>query len=114
MNGERPKLLCVLATIVRILYEERPGLLRALGTAALVVFLVMVLLLDSVLDTPTTWESVVQVAQGLVTTLAVLIGGIWAFYIFILGRTFSASVQIQLELKQVRIHVGCTVAKPRS
>jgi hypothetical protein len=53
-----------------------------------------------VLEATINWVSVVQVIEGFLTTLAILVGGIWVFYVFILGRSHSASVRIQLKAKQ--------------
>lgn len=45
-----------------------------------------------------TW---VEIVQGLVTTLGVLVAGIWSFYVFVLGRSFAPNIQIRFDLKQV-------------
>lgn len=39
--------------------------------------------------------------QSLLTTLGLLIGGLWVLYIFVLGRSYMAHVQIQVDLKYV-------------
>ncbi len=45
-----------------------------------------------------TW---VEIVQGIVTALGVIVAGIWSFYVFVLGRGFAPNIQIQFELKQV-------------
>jgi hypothetical protein len=42
-------------------------------------------------------ETLVNISQGLVTTLGILVAGTWALYTFVLGRSFAANVQIQFE-----------------
>jgi len=41
----------------------------------------------------------IELVQGAVTILAILLAGIWALYVFFLGRSTTASVQIQADLK---------------
>ena len=43
----------------------------------------------------------VQIAQGLATIAAILIAGIWAYYVFAVGRSATAQVQITCHLKEV-------------
>jgi hypothetical protein len=43
----------------------------------------------------------VDILQGLVTIAGILIAGAWALYVFVLGRSYTANVQIQFGLKQV-------------
>jgi hypothetical protein len=43
----------------------------------------------------------VQIAQGLATIAAILIAGVWAYYVFAVGRSATAQVQIGCHLKQV-------------
>ena len=42
----------------------------------------------------------VQIVQGVLTIVAVSIGGFWAFYVFILGRSSTAHVRIRCQLKR--------------
>jgi len=42
----------------------------------------------------------VQLGQGAVTTVAIVIAGVWAYYTFVLGRSDTAQVQIECGLKQ--------------
>lgn len=42
----------------------------------------------------------IQVAQSLATIAAILIAGIWAYYVFAVGRSATAQVQITCHLKQ--------------
>lgn len=43
----------------------------------------------------------VQIAQGLATIAAILIAGVWAYYVFAVGRSATAQVQVGCQLKQV-------------
>ena len=43
----------------------------------------------------------VQIAQGLATIAAILIAGVWAYYVFAVGRSATAQVQVGCHLKQV-------------
>jgi hypothetical protein len=43
----------------------------------------------------------VQLGQGAVTTVAIVIAGVWAYYSFVVGRSATAHVQIECGLKQV-------------
>src|SRR5215211_7116651 len=43
----------------------------------------------------------VEILQGTVTTLAILLAGLWALYVFFLGRSTTASVRIEFELKDL-------------
>ena len=43
----------------------------------------------------------VQIAQGLATIAAILIAGVWAYYVFVVGRSATAQVQVGCQLKQV-------------
>ncbi len=43
----------------------------------------------------------VDTLQGLVTTAGILVAGAWAFYVFVLGRSFSANVHMNFELERV-------------
>lgn len=43
----------------------------------------------------------VDVAQSVVTTAGILVAGVWAFYVFVLGRSFSANVHMQFDLERV-------------
>jgi hypothetical protein len=43
----------------------------------------------------------VDVVQGLVTTAGILVAGVWAFYVFVLGRSFSANVHMTFDLERV-------------
>jgi hypothetical protein len=84
------------------MHRGHPKGLRAFETVVFaVVFLCVVLVLSSIVSAPKTWQPVVEVVQGLLASLAILVGGVWAFYVFVLGRAHSASVQIQLRFKQV-------------
>lgn len=44
----------------------------------------------------------VQIVQGLLTIAAISIGGFWAFYVFILGRSSTAHVWIQCKLERAK------------
>lgn len=43
----------------------------------------------------------VQIAQGLATIAAILVAGVWAYYVFAVGRSATAQVQITCHLKEV-------------
>lgn len=43
----------------------------------------------------------IQIVQGLATIAAILIAGIWAYYVFVVGRSATAQVQIGCHLKRV-------------
>ena len=43
----------------------------------------------------------VEILQGALTTLAIVFAGLWALYVFFLGRSTTASVRIEFELKQL-------------
>jgi hypothetical protein len=43
----------------------------------------------------------VQIAQSLITIAAILIAGVWAYFVFVVGRSATAQVQIGCHLKQV-------------
>ena len=43
----------------------------------------------------------IQIAQGLATIAAILIAGVWAYYVFAVGRSATAQVQVGCRLKQV-------------
>jgi hypothetical protein len=44
-------------------------------------------------------QKVAQSAQSFLTALGIIVGGVWAFYTFVLGRTIAGTVQIQIEPK---------------
>lgn len=44
----------------------------------------------------------VQIVQGVLTIVAISIGGFWAFYVFILGRSSTAHVRIRCQLERVK------------
>ncbi len=95
------RFLGLLRSIVRILYEKkRFTLLLALAVIVLIPLLVVAPTLYSASKAPDPWISFIQTTQSLATTLVILIGGIWAFYVFVLGRSYSASVRIRLKSKQ--------------
>ncbi len=50
---------------------------------------------------PTGLATTVDILQGLVTIAGILIAGAWGLYVFVLGRSYTANVQIQFDLKQV-------------
>ena len=43
----------------------------------------------------------VDVVQSVVTTAGILVAGVWAFYVFVLGRSFSANVHMTFDLERV-------------
>jgi hypothetical protein len=49
--------------------------------------------------TVNTVQKVSQSVQSLLTALAFILGGAWAIYTFVLGRTIAGTVQIQIEPK---------------
>lgn len=54
--------------------------------------------------------SAVDVVQGLVTTAGILVAGVWAVYVFVLGRSFSANVHMHFELERIMDPPGARVA----
>jgi hypothetical protein len=44
-----------------------------------------------------TVQTVSQTAQSFLTALAIILGGVWALYTFVLGRSVAGTVQIQIE-----------------
>ena len=42
-----------------------------------------------------------EVVQSVVTTAGILVAGVWAFYVFVLGRSFSANVHMTFDLERV-------------
>lgn len=58
------------------------------------------------LKLPDDLKSWIDMVQSLLTTLGLLIGGLWVLYIFVLGRSYMAHVQIQVDLKYVPDLVG--------
>jgi hypothetical protein len=49
--------------------------------------------------TVNTVQKVTQSVQSVLTALAIVFGGAWALYTFVLGRTVAGTVQIQVETK---------------
>jgi hypothetical protein len=45
-----------------------------------------------------TWTEIIR---NTITALAILLGGLWALYVFVLARTTTANVQVDFALKQV-------------
>lgn len=43
----------------------------------------------------------VQVGQGVATIVAIIVAGVWAYYVFAVGRSATAHVQIECRLKWV-------------
>lgn len=43
----------------------------------------------------------IELAQGAVTILAILLAGLWGLYVFFLGRSTTASVQIKADVKDL-------------
>jgi hypothetical protein len=46
-------------------------------------------------------RNVAQSLQGFITALGILLAGLWALYVFVLGRNFAPNMQLQFDLKQV-------------
>jgi len=51
-------------------------------------------------------QKVTQSVQSVLTALAVVLGGAWALYTFVLGRTVAGTVQIQIDTKSFIIKLG--------
>jgi hypothetical protein len=47
-------------------------------------------------DTLSTTQTIVEIAGTLITAIAVLVGGYWAYYKFIKGRTFRPHVEVDV------------------
>jgi len=45
-----------------------------------------------------TW---VSITQGCVTTIGVLVAGIWSYYVFVRGRNFDPNIKIEINQKSV-------------
>jgi hypothetical protein len=43
----------------------------------------------------------IELVQGAVTILAILLAGLWGLYVFFLGRSTTASVQIKADVKDL-------------
>jgi hypothetical protein len=43
------------------------------------------------------FKTMIDIISGLVTTVAILIGGIWTFIIFIVGRNHSPNIQLTIQ-----------------
>lgn len=46
-------------------------------------------------------KTIVEIIQGVVTTIGILLAGIWTYYTFVRSRSFAPNVRINFELKQV-------------
>lgn len=58
------------------------------------------------------WESIAKIFQSLITSLALLIGGIWAYFKFLRGRIYKPRMELNVECQiylqknnLVRLHV---------
>jgi hypothetical protein len=100
-------------TIARRLVRHLPGLAYALGVGAILLLLLGALLMSSIMQSPDSWTDVVGVLKDLATLLAILLGAAWAFYVFVLGRSFTTSVRIELQVKGLvnRANTNGTEAK---
>lgn len=78
-------------TLARMLVRHLPGLAYVLGVGALLSLLLTALLLSDIVRSPDSWADVVGVLKDLATLLAILLGAVWAFYVFVLGRSFTTS-----------------------
>ena len=47
------------------------------------------------------WVDISDIVNNVTSSIGVLVAGIWVFYTFILGRSFSANIKIESEIKQV-------------
>lgn len=56
--------------------------------------------------TPDELKTWAEIFQSIVTTLAVIIAGVWSYFTFIRGRTFAANVKISVVLKQAIVLEG--------
>jgi hypothetical protein len=43
----------------------------------------------------------VEIIQGAITSIGILVAGIWSFFVFVLGRSFAPNIKINFELKKV-------------
>jgi len=46
-------------------------------------------------------QAQVETIQSVATTLGISVAGVWAFYVFFIGRTFAPSLQLDVSLKRV-------------
>ena len=46
-------------------------------------------------------QAQLEILQSVATTLGILVAGVWAFYVFFIGRTFAPSLQLDVSLKRV-------------
>lgn len=58
------------------------------------------------------WESLTKIIQSIITSSAILIGGIWAYYKFVRGRVYKPRLELAVACKRysqtneiVRLHV---------
>lgn len=51
--------------------------------------------------TPDDLKTLIEIVQGAVTSVGILAAGVWSFYVFVLGRSFSPNIRIETKLKKM-------------
>jgi len=46
-------------------------------------------------------KTLIDIMSGVVTTIAILIGGIWTFFIFVIGRNHSPNIQLTIQCSPI-------------
>lgn len=85
----------------RQLRARIPLTLRALGLSVFILALLLVALYSGLAHAANGWRDASAVLINLATITILLIGGAWAFFVFVIGRGFSASINIEVETEQM-------------